>query len=302
MELRRLRYFAVAAIEGSFHRASARLHIAQPALSRQIRDLEEELEVVLFVRSAQGVTLSPAGRVLLAEVERLLPQVELAKTRTRRAAMGQFGLLRIGFTPLAAELRFTIAAFAQARRTNPDVDFRLSLVDSDRQVEALVSGEIDVGLLYRRSPHPPGMAFQDLRTDTYSLVVPSGHPFASRRGLRLAELSEEDIIFVSKSLRPVTYNELMTACLRGGLSPRVILEVNSEAALLNMVAEGIAVGFTNSSLEQRRPRDGVVFVTLDDLDIQLQLAAIWERNRETPAILLFVDLLVQHLSAERGDS
>ena len=297
MDLKRLRYFAVAAAAGSFHRASARLHVAQPALSRQIRELEEELDVVLFVRSAQGVTLSPAGEVLLAEVERLLPQVELARTRTKRAALGQFGVLRIGFTALAAELRFAIAAFAEARRTIPDVDFRLSLVDSDRQMEALTGGEIDVGLLYRRAPHPPGVAFRDLRTDTYALVVPCGHRLAGRSGLKLAELSEEDIIFVSKSLRPVTYDELMAACLRGGLAPRIILEVNSEAALINMVAEGIAVGFTNSSLEQRRPCEDVVFVAVEDLDIRLQLAAIWLRHRETPAIPLFVDLLLQHWAA-----
>ena len=294
MDLKRLRYFAIAAAEGSFHRASARLHVAQPALSRQIRELEEELGVVLFVRSAQGVTLSPAGEVLLAEVERLLPQVELARTRTKRAAQGQFGMLRIGFTTLAAELRFAIAAFAEARRTLPDVDFRFSIVDSDRQIEALTGGEIDVGLLYRRAPHPPAAAFRDLRTDTYALAVPSGHRLAGRPSLKLAELRDEDIIFVSKSLRPVTYDELMAACLRGGLAPRIILEVNSEAALINMVAEGIAIGFTNSSLEQRRPSDGVVFVPIDDLEIRLQLAAMWLRHRETPAILMFVDLLVQH--------
>jgi DNA-binding transcriptional LysR family regulator len=295
MELRRLRYFAVAAAEGSLHRASARLHIAQPALSRQIRDLEDELGVVLFARSAKGVKLSPAGEVLLAQVERLLPQIELAKSQTRRAAMGQFGLLRIGFTSAVAEFRFAMAAFAEARVTTPDVDFRLSLIDSDRQLDALIAGEIDLGILYRRGQLPSTMRFRDIRTDRYKLAMPRGHPLASKPSVRLSDLRDEDLIFPSRALQPITYNEIMVACLHNGLVPRIVLEVNSVIVSMNMVAEGIALTFVNSSIEQSRTTGDVVFCPIEDLDIPLHLAAMWERKRETPATLHFIDLLVKHM-------
>jgi DNA-binding transcriptional LysR family regulator len=298
MELRRLRYFAAAATERSFRRAADRLHIAQPALSRQIGDLEDELGVVLFSRSARGVTLTPAGEVLFAQVERLLPQIELAKNQTKRAALGQFGLLRIGLTSTAAELPAAMAAFGEARRTIPDVDFRLALIDSDRQLDALIAGEIDLGVLYRRGPLPSTMRCHDLRTDRYMLAVWPGHRLATQPVVRLADLRDEDLIFASRSLRPVTYDEMMTACLRGDLVPRIVLEVNNLTVCMNMVAEGIALTFVNSSIEKNHTTSDVIFRPIDDLDVPLHLAAMWEDKRETPATLTFIDMLARHMAVD----
>jgi DNA-binding transcriptional LysR family regulator len=296
MELRRLRYFATVAEVGSFHRASARLNIAQPALSRQIRDLEEELDVTLFFRSAQGVKLTPSGEVLLNEVNRLLPQIELAKTRTQRAANGQFGLVRIGFSTIVAEMRFAMAAFADARRSMPDVDFRLKFIKSDHQVEALTGGEIDVGLLYRREPYPADMVFRDLSTDKYRLLVPDGHPLTKRSKIRLADLRDEPMAFASPTAWPAGHNEMMAACLRGGLTPRVMFEADNEAIAINLVAEGLAISLISPWLVERRPTRGCTFLTVEDFDIPLRLSAMWRRERETPAVTHFVDLLFQHMN------
>lgn len=298
MDLKKLRYFAVTAAEGSFHRASAKLHIAQPALSRQIRDLEDEIGASLFVRSSQGVTLSPAGEVLLVEVQRLLPQIELAKDTAKRAAMGQFGVLRIGLTTVVAELRFAISAVAEAGRRNPGVDYRLSVVTSDHQLPALQRGDLDVGLLYRRAPLPANMRYRDLRIDHYVLAVPEGHRLTRLRKVKLIDLDDEKLIFVSRATRPVTYDELMTACLKGGLSPRIFLELEGEGIMLNMVAEGMALGFFNCSMSARHPTEGVTFLTIADLDIPLKLAAMWSTDRESKAIDDFVDLVIEHMNRE----
>jgi DNA-binding transcriptional LysR family regulator len=300
MDLRRLRYFAAVASLGSVHRAAAELGIAQPALSRQIRELEEELGVTLFARSTRGVTLSPVGEVLLSEVDRLLPQVEVAKARTQRAAQGQFGLLRVAFTTVAAELRFPVAAFAEARRLMPEVEFRLSLIDSDHQLEALVAGEIDLGLVYRRGELPEGMRYQDLRVDRYILMVPNDHPLTRQASVRMADLRDHDMIFASKATLPLTYADHMAACARGGFTPRVALELHNEAITLNLVAEGLAISFANSSLRERRPMQGVTYLEIDDFDSSLPLAAMWRRDRETAATLRFVDLLVSNLARESG--
>lgn len=299
MDLKKLRYFAVAAAEGSFHRASAKLHVAQPALSRQIRDLEEEIGASLFRRSSRGVTLSPAGEVLLAEVERLLPQIEQAKEMAQRAAAGQFGVLRIGLTTVVAEMRFVISAVADARRLHPELDCRLSVVTSDHQLPALETGDLDIGLLYRRDPLPANMKYRDLRTDKYVLAVPDGHRLTELEEVRLIDLDGEPLIFISRPARPITYDELMTACLKGGLSPRVLLELESVETMMNVVAEGMALAFFNGPMSARRPAEGVSYLSITDLDISLHLAAMWNADRESKAIDDFVDLVIEHMGREQ---
>ncbi len=300
MELKKLRYFAVAAAEGSFHRASAKLHVAQPALSRQIRDLEEEIGTALFVRSSQGVSLSPAGEVFLAEVSRLLPQIDMAGETAKRAGMGQFGVLRVGVTTVVAGMRFVISAFAAAVRQKPEVDHRLELIASDHQVPYLQRGDLDVGLLYRRSPLASHMKFRDLRVDHYALMVPQGHRLTKLPRVRLADLQDEKLLFMSRASHPVTYDELLTACLKGGLSPDIAYELpgDGEGIATNMVAEGLALAFVNRSMSMAQASSDVAFVTIADLDITLKLAAMWHADRESQAIHDFVDLVVDHMARD----
>jgi DNA-binding transcriptional LysR family regulator len=296
VDLKRLQYFAAVAAEGSFHGASARLNIAQPTLSRQVRELEDELDVQLFIRSTKGVRLSPAGAVFLAEVERLLPQVELACERARRAKVGQFGELRIAYAPVAADSRFAIAAYADARRAMPDVEFRLSVVNSEAQLEELEADRIDLAIGYSRGAIPPGVASQALRTDTYMLAVWRDHPLTRRRNLKLGDLAGEDFVFAPRTTLPVTYSEWMRVAHKAGLEPNIVLEAHSEAMFLNIVAEGLAIGFANSSLGQRRPLPNVTYLEVEGLDLPLRLTALWRRDRETPALRLFVELLLRRLA------
>ncbi len=294
MELRHLRYFAVVSEAGSFHRASTILRVAQPALSRQIRDLEEELGTPLLVRSVKGVKLSPAGRVLLAEAKGLLAGADFALTRTRRAALGQFGVVRIAYTSLIAEFRFAMAAFAQARRLLPDIDFHLSIEYSEDQLSALLAGKIDVGLLHRRVPFPPEIAYRTLRVDAYRLVVPDDHPLTRIDNLRLADLARYDMAFVSYAGSPVFHTEVMSACLKGGLSPKIVVDFSSEAIFLNLVSEGIAIGFAHASLRERRPTTGLTYLTVNDLDFALDMSIAWDGRVENPAIMQFIDLMLQY--------
>lgn len=298
MDLRKLRYFAVTAAEGSFHQASGKLHIAQPALSRQIRDLEAEIGGNLFVRSSQGVTLTPAGEILLADVQRLLPQIELAKETAKRAVMGQFGVLKIGLTTVVGGMRFAISAFAAARRLNPDVDYRLSLITSDNQVAALQRGDIDVGLLYRREPLAENMSYRDLRVDHYVLAVPSDHRLTRLEKVKLADLEGEKLLVMSRATRPITYDELMAACLKGGLSPNIALELHGEGEgiTMNLVAEGLMLAFFNREMSIAPAPDGVTFLRIEDLDIKLTLAAMWCADRESGAAHDFIDLVVEHMN------
>jgi DNA-binding transcriptional LysR family regulator len=304
MDLRRLRYFAVTAAEGSIHAAAARLSIAQPALSRQIRDLEAELDAALFQRSARGVKLTPAGEVLVKEVERLFVELDLAISRTKRASRGQVGHLRIGLTLPSAELKFVSAAFAASRREFEDVDFAMRLVSSDQQIEALHRGEIDVGVFYRRSLPLPNVQHADIWVDNYKLMVSTRHRYADRVSVRLADIGSEELIFAtapSWTQWPETRAEIMSAFLAARVIPRRITEeINYLPAIVNLVAEDVGVSIMNSSVELAYPDAGVAFVPIDDLTTPLHLCVAWRRDDQTPVMHRFVALLIEHAAVERS--
>jgi len=295
MDLRRLRYFAITAAEGSFHAAAVKLNIAQPALSRQVRELEQELGVQLFVRSVRGVALTPAGEVLVGEAEKVFRQVDSAVGRTRRAAKGEVGQLRIALTLASAELRFVVSALAAVRRAFPDVEFQMRIVSSDEQIEALNLGAVDVGIFYRRHLPPPGIEHRHLRVDRYNLMVARTHPLAARTSVRLAEVADETFIFGTApawSQWPETRSEIMAAFLRANVTPhRVMEEINSLTTVVNLVAEGVGVSIMNSSVERMNAHADVAFIPIEDLDTSLQLSVAWRGNRETPVVRQFVSLL-----------
>jgi len=295
MDLRHLRTLAAVVETGSFHQAAARLRIAQPALSRQIRDLEDQLGVPLLVRSSRGVTMSPAGESLYRDACLLLRHAEEAEIRARRVASGEYGSLRIAYTSLVAEMRSSVAAFAQMRRERPELHCELTMVNSDHQIEKIVERQIDVGVFYRRPPLPEGLRYRDLRIDRYMLLVPVDHPLAKRKAVRLADLRDVPMLFGSPSTRPLTRKEMWSACVKAGFEPRIAMEADNESIGLNLVAEGIAVAFFNGSLAERRPNAGVAYLEIEDFDVPLHLAAIWRADQETAAIERFVTILAEHL-------
>ena len=296
MDLRRLRYFAIAAAEGSLHAAAAKLNIAQPALSRQVRELEHELGVVLFVRSARGVKLTPAGEVLAAEVAKIFRQVEAAINRTQRADKGEIGQLCVALTLASAELRFVISALAAARREFEDVEFPMRVISSDEQIEALCKGTADVGVFYRRHLPPRGICHHDLRIDHYNLMVSRAHPLAGRRSVQLAEIADETFIFGTApawSQWPETRSEIMSGFLRANVTPRRIMEeINSLSTVINLVAEEVGVSIMNSSVSRMGAAGDVVFIPIADLDTPLQLCVAWRESEETPVLMRFVELLI----------
>lgn len=295
MDFRKLRYFLNVAEQGSFHSAAGTLNIAQSALSRQIQQLEEELGASLLLRSTKGVKLSPAGEVFLAEVRQLLSQFEVARNNTWRAARGQFGRVRIACTARVAEMKGPIAAFAAARREMPDVDFQLRIVSPEKQTGLILDGEIDVGLLYKRPPDLLDLlVYKELRLDRVKLLTHVDHPLTSQPSIRLADLRGFDFAFTSHDVAAPMYNELMAACLRGGLNPRITMTIPYEGILMNVASEGLIIGFCDSSVVERRSMKGLALLDVEDLDVVLETTAMWERDKETPAISRFIE----HLEAE----
>src|ERR1700754_4042599 len=224
MELRHLRYFVAVAEELHFTRAALRLNIAQPPLSQQIRALEQQLGVQLFVRTRRSVALTDAGRTLLARSREMLAAAQALPGELQRVARGEVGLLRIGFSstlPLTKVLRDVVA---DHRRRHPDVALNLREMHSQLQFDGLRRGELDVGLVRYNERAPDGIRLQLLRRDPLRLVVPAAHRFAKRRSVAIADCRDEAFIRFSGDAGTGTGPLLKRLCAAEGFEPRIAQE------------------------------------------------------------------------------
>jgi DNA-binding transcriptional LysR family regulator len=294
MELRHLRYFVAVAEELHFGRAAERLHIAQPPLSRQIRDLEREVGTPLFERVPRGVELTAAGRAFLPEARLTLAQAERAQRTALRAARGEIGRLRVGFVEAATYSGILPDVLAFFRMHLPDIGLSLFEMDSLQQGEAFRDGRIDVGVLHS----PPADAARWLRvepvfSDPLVAALPHSHRLAAagaRGTIALADLAGEPFVTVPRSVNPPLYDEVIANCRAAGFSPRVVQEAVGWHTLTGLVAAGLGVALVPRSLARLR-RPGVAFRAVRDLPVELPMAAVWRQGDASPVRERFVTAL-----------
>src|SRR6267143_3684636 len=174
MELRHLRYFVAVGEEQHYGRGTKRLRVAQPALSRQIQDLEEEIGFKLFDRLARGVRISAAGKVFLEDARRVLQQVDEATRRAKRVASGQSGTLRVGFVESISWHGVVPDSFRQFRERQPDVELQLKPLSSAEQIEAVRTGQLDAGFLFTISNTDNDLAELPVASLNLMLAAPKG--------------------------------------------------------------------------------------------------------------------------------
>lgn len=262
MELRHLRYFVAVAEERHMTRAAVRLGIQQPPLSVQIRALETELGVSLFVRGARGVELTAAGRIFLKDVEAILGSVGRAAERVREAARGGVGRLSVGFTT-SAVLHPMVPRMIQAfRQAYGEVELDLHEAPAANLIEAVMRREIQVALLRVPVDRPSGLAFVELAYEDLLAVLPVGHRLAARRGgVRLDDLRQERFILVRRPDAPGIYENVILACRAAGFEPVIGAEVAHMLTNINLVAAGAGVSFVPASMREVNLRQ-VVYVPL----------------------------------------
>jgi DNA-binding transcriptional LysR family regulator len=287
VELRQLRYFQAVAEESNFHRAAARLHVAQPALSRQIHALEQSLGVQLFERMPRGVRLSQAGEVLLQDTRRVFDEIARAQDRVRRVHRGQLGLIRIGFNEIAARKSYLPSLFQATRAKYPDLEMQLTLLTSQPQLEALHAGQIDAGFLFHRPQGDSELRSLVVDDDDYVVAMPRAHPLASAPRVHLADMRDESFIMMSQHTNRVLYDRLVAACVAGGLVPRQVHEANNEFAIVNLVAAGVGLAFVNRSFAH--PVPDVVLRAVEDLSVPVQLELVWRHDNRSAALARFVE-------------
>jgi DNA-binding transcriptional LysR family regulator len=288
MELRHLRYFVSVGEEQHFGRAAARLHVAQPALSRQIQDLEREMGFLLFDRLPRGVRLSAAGKLFLSDARRILQDVDEAKRRAERIALGKAGTLRIGIATAVSWHGLVVDSFRESRRRQPDVELELHHLLSVHQVEAILSGRLDAGFVASLTPWHKDLAHWEFAQDRMLLAVPKGHHLTKREGIRLRDLRDMPFVWFPRWVNPVIYDRMMRACARGGLSaPRIVQQATDRDTNLGLVQCRIGIAWMTESTRWHCPR-GIVLLPVVDMNVRLPFNLIWKKDNSSPLLQKFV--------------
>jgi DNA-binding transcriptional LysR family regulator len=255
MELRQLRYFATVARELNFTRAAARLHVAQPALSRQVKQLEDELGVALLVRNNRKVALTTRGESFLAEAESILEQSERAMQRARA---DQPQSLNVGY--VWGLFHSTVPlALQKFRKLEPAVSVNLFDLSAAEQGRSLVAGRLDAGFI--------GLAFeaeaarlekQLIGTTEFVIALPQNHSLAKTRNLTLDALRNEVFLLISEEHFPGASQVMLHACAEAGFKPRTLQAAERGHTILSLVAAGCGVALLPEPLSAL-PHHDVVF-------------------------------------------
>jgi DNA-binding transcriptional LysR family regulator len=288
MELRHLRYFMAVGEEQHYGRAAQRLRVAQPALSRQIQDLEEELGFKLFDRLARGVKISEAGKLFLKDARDVLEQVREAALRAKRVAVGQAGTLRVGFVESISWHGVVPDSLREFRERQPDVELQLRPLSSLEQIEAVEAGRLDAGFVFTIAITSRELAQLEVAVLHLMLAVPKGHALTKSRNVRLRDLKDASFIWFPRRESPVYYDRLVNKCFRGGLkSPHIVQEAVNEATTLSLVSCRMGVAFVSSATQWRCPQ-GVVLLPITDLNLPLPFALVWRKDNTSPLVARFV--------------
>jgi DNA-binding transcriptional LysR family regulator len=277
MELRRLRYFVAVAEELSFNRAARRLHIAQPPLSNQIKQLEEELGVLLFERTSRGVRMTEAGELLLEEARRIFVQVDQTVSIVRRVGHGEVGRLSLGFVPSASNevLPLILCAF---RDRFPEVELFLREMRPDRIVQRLHDKQIDAGFLYLPL-EDASLNIECVSREPLVLALPEAHPLASEPRVELQAFAEERFILPARYQKmPGLYGQVTETCRQAGFTPKAVQkDVWLMQTIVGLVAGGTGVALLPASL-RNLSRRGVVYKSVHGLSPTVELGVVWRRD------------------------
>ena len=298
MELRHLRYFVAVGEEQHFGRAAARLHVAQPALSRQIQDLERELGYLLLERLPRGVKLTSAGKVFLDDVRRILQEVENAGLRAGRIAKGKVGVLRIGFLESISWRGIVPDSFRKFRENQPDAELEVSPQVSFQQLESIRSGKLDGGFILSSDKPDEEFASRWVGQQKLILAAPQGHPLTRLKRLRLRDLKDTPMLWIHRTTNPVFHDRLLHACIEGGLTPRIVQQAHDSATLLSLVSCRLGVTFVAETTRWNRP-PAIALRPIIDLNLPLPFYFIWKKGNTSPLLQRFI-AQVQAL-AERRD-
>ena len=268
MDFQRLKYFIAVAEERHITRAAARLGMAQPPLSAQIRVLEAEMGTRLFERLPKGVSLTPAGEALLEDARSILDATDRAGKRVRRIACGEEGELAGGITTSAALHPFVPHLLRSFHDRNPKISYELHENNAAEITEAILANRMAFGIIRTPVILAPTLTFVNLGTERLVAALPNDHNLPLRKDrdgsfkIKMNALADQNFILVRRRAAPGIYANILKASQLSGFEPRVIAEVSRMLTNLNLVAAGLGVSFVPESM-QRLAIEGIVFVGIE---------------------------------------
>jgi DNA-binding transcriptional LysR family regulator len=282
MELRHLKAFIAVAEELHFGRAAERLHMAQPPLSQQIRQLEKSLGVQLFERSTRSVRLTSGGEALLDHARAVIDGVEDAERAARAGGRGEYGKVTVGFA--GASSRFLLPQLARAvRAAYPDIELvMLGQTYANAALGRIADRSLDLGFV-RLPFQVPGLEYRPIEDESLVVALPEDHPLANADDVSILDLVGEQFVSFPRdagsTLRAITQQ----FCLKHGFSPRIVQEAPDSYTIHSLVAAGVGVTITLSSTTHIQ-QPGIRYLPLREESPRFQSALAWHRDNASPAL------------------
>jgi DNA-binding transcriptional LysR family regulator len=288
MDLRQLRYLVALAEERNFTRAAAREHIAQPAMSQQIRRLEDELDLALVERTTRRVAMTEAGELLVARARRILAELQAAQTEMQGLSGMHTGHLTIGAMHTMGQVDLSLAV-AIFHKRHPGVELTVREQSSEEMAEMLRVDELDLAFLsVTERIESRGLGLHQLVSEELVVLLPVDHRLSRRRKVRMAELADEPFISFRDGAR---LRELLVAAgRRAGFEPRVTVESNESQRVRRLVARGLGVAILPRS-DAEGPGAEVAVARLIEPSLTRDVTLAWrEERRPAPAAAEFLAL------------
>lgn len=293
MELRQLRYFVAIAEHGGFGSAAKSLFIAQPALSRQIGELENELQVRLFERHAKGISLTAGGQTFLNDVRKMLGDLEQAKSRAVQVANGQLGRLHVGLIEYFSWHHAAIDSIRNFREVHPQIALTLSTLETSLNIQDQITrGALDCGLMFNRPKDDKNLAGSIVVSVGFLLAVPVNSPLARLKTARLADMAKEPFVWIPRETAPIHYDRMLMMCNQAGFSPNMVQYGTTETGRLSMVAAGVGCAIVTTAAELGKP-DLVKLVGLSDVKLRVDLEVVWRTDNNSPTLKNFLHAVGQ---------
>lgn len=292
IEFRHLKYFLAVAEDLHFRKAAERLFISQPGLSRQIKQMEEDLEIQLFVRHNRKVALTTAGEYLKNEITQNLKNLDRILNYAKLLQEGKKGALKFGYVGSAMQ-NIIPNILVNFKEEHPDVKFGLQEMDNKKQITSLLSQDIDIGFV-RLDRVPRGIAIQPILKESFCLVLPKNHPINATNFKNLNQLKDESFILFDPSYSPSYYEKVMQIFNDSSFSPIISHNTIHAASIYKLVENNFGLSIVPKSLQHGYDMN-VKFIELNSISQRTTLSVVWSKNNRNPILELLLQKLISNI-------
>ncbi|WP_052496361.1 LysR family transcriptional regulator [Pedobacter lusitanus] len=290
MDLRHLNYFLILAEELHFGRAASRLHISQPPLSRMIRQIEDELGVLLFERTKRSVTLTPAGFDFLQDAKQMILQMQTVKKRLAIYGQGETGTLRIGYVGAVMHSRLP-ELLAGFREKYPHISLHFEELPNHNLVHELNNSTLDVAFV-RTWLHPEKLEEKLILSEPFVAILPINHSLSKKKNISIKELVNEKFITFTRECGPTIFDSFLVMCSNAGFTPQISHHASQLNSVLRLVESGFGISLLPAQVEQGYALN-LKFIPLEDAEETVPLIMLNRKENPNPSLFHLQNYLLK---------